>query len=157
MALRWPAPSGENVTKILQVPPAGYAPEQALEIWKSPGFAPPGTTEEMCSGPGPTLVTVIVCAMLALPWVVVANVRLPGTAGSGAAPMPLSGTNCGLPEALSVVAKLACRAPATVGEKTKLTVQVAFGERAVGREQLGVATKSAELEPVTLMDVMLSA
>ena len=54
-------------------------------------------------------------------------------------------------------AKLACRAPATVGEKTKLMAQVAFGERAVGKEQLGVARKSAGLEPVTLMDVTLSA
>jgi hypothetical protein len=56
-AARWPAPTGENVTAILQAEPLGYAPEQPLFIWKSAGFAPLGSTEEMCSGALPELVT----------------------------------------------------------------------------------------------------
>src|ERR1700720_3755244 len=113
--------------------------------WKSAGFAPLGSTEEMCSVAVPALVTVMICARLVLPCVVVAKARLPGarvTAGTGEAPKPLSGIVCGLPGALFAAAKLAWRAPAAVGEKTKLTLQVAFGKTTVGREQFRVAQKS---------------
>src|ERR1700730_506803 len=158
LAVRWPAPSGENVTATLQVEATGYAPEQALATWKSAGFAPLGRTEEMCRVALPALVTVMLCAGLLLPCVVLAKVRLPGArvmAGSGAAPLPFRGIDCGLPGALSAAAKLAWRGPAAVGEKTTLTVQVAFGKRTVGNEQLGVATKSEGLAPVTLTEDMV--
>ena len=56
-AVRWPAPTGENVTAMLQLEPLGYVPEQGLFTWKSAGFAPLGSTEEMCSGAPPELVT----------------------------------------------------------------------------------------------------
>jgi hypothetical protein len=52
---------------------------------------------------------------------------------------------------LLLVLKLAWRIPETVGENTTLTVQVAFGERTVGTEQLGVARKSEGLAPVRPM------
>jgi hypothetical protein len=71
--------------------------------------------------------------------------------------VPLRGIDWGLPGALSAAAKLACRVPAAVGEKTTLMAQVAFGERTVGSEQFGVATKSEGFAPVTRMEVTLSA
>ena len=58
LAVRCLAASGENVTEMLQLEATGYAPEQALVIWKSAGFAPPSRTEEMCSVAVPALVTV---------------------------------------------------------------------------------------------------
>ena len=100
------------------------------------------------------------CAGLVLPAVVLVKVRLPGTrvtAGSGEVPLPLRGIDCGLAGALSVAAKLAWRVPAAVGEKIRLIVQVALGERTVGNEQFGVATKSEELTPMMLTEVRLSA
>ncbi len=58
-AVRWPAPTGENITAMLQLDPAGYAPEHALFTWKSARFAPLGSTEEICSDALPELVTVM--------------------------------------------------------------------------------------------------
>src|SRR5260370_9383420 len=113
----------------------------------------------MCSVAAPELVTVTLCAGLVLPWVVLAKVKLPGvrvTAGSGEAPVPLTGIDCGLPGALSVAARLAWRVPAARGEKTTLMLQVAFGARTVGNEQLGVETKSEGLAPVTPTELRLS-
>src|SRR5258708_40106436 len=102
-AVRWPAPTGENVTAMLQLVPAGYAPEHALFTWKSARFAPLGSTEEMCSDALPELVTVMFCTRLELPSVAVAKLRLPGvrvTARTGDAPSPLARVDCGLPAPL---------------------------------------------------------
>jgi len=60
LAVRWPAPSGENVTVMMQLVFTGYAPEQAVATWKSEGFAPLAKTEEMCRAAVPALVTVMV-------------------------------------------------------------------------------------------------
>ena len=57
VAVRWPAPTGENVTAMLQPPPLGYVPAQAVLTWKSAGFAPLLSTEKMLSGALPELVT----------------------------------------------------------------------------------------------------
>src|SRR5258707_3755710 len=110
----------------------------------------------MCSVAAPELVTVTLCAGLALPCVVLAKVKLPGvrvTAGSGDAPAPVRGIDCGLPGALSAAARLAWRGPAAAGEKTTLMVQVAFGARNLGNEQFLVATKSAGFDPWTVSEV----
>ena len=71
--------------------------------------------------------------------------------------MPLRRIDCGLPGALSLTVKVAWRGPAAVGENTTLTVHVALGERTVGTEQLGVATKSEELAPARAIALTLSA
>jgi hypothetical protein len=63
---------------------------------------PPGRTDEIFKAELPELVTVMVCAALEFPWIVLAKVRLAGTrvtAGSGDTPVPLSGIDCGLPGA----------------------------------------------------------
>src|SRR5260370_16721343 len=105
----------------------------------------------MCGVALPALVTVMVCAGLVLPCAVVGNVKLPGisvTAGRGATPVPVNGTVCGLPGALSAIASEACRSPAAVGEKTMLIVQVPFDDTTIGTVQFGVAAKSAVFSPV---------
>src|SRR5712671_1341358 len=89
-----------------------------------------------------------------------AKLRLPGvraTVGTADAPLPLTKIDCGLPAALSRTVKLAWRVPAAVGENTRLTEQVAFGESTVGTEQLGVATKSEAFAPATPIAFTLSA
>src|SRR6266849_6933226 len=131
LAVRCPAPSGANVTLMVQ---EEFGARGALHVLpaklKSPGLEPLRRTEEMCSVALPALVTVMVCAGLVLPCAVVGNVKLPGisvTAGRGDTPVPVNGTVCGLPGALSAIASEACRSPAAVGEKTMLIVQVPFG------------------------------
>src|ERR1700731_4280898 len=112
----------------------------------------------MCSVAAPELVRVTVCAGLVLPCEVVAKVRLPGdrvTDGRAAAPVPMRGIDWGLPGALSRATRLAWRVPTKLGEKTMLMVQVTLGARTVGREQLGVATKSEGSAPATRTDVRL--
>ena len=82
---------------------------------KSEGFDPPRRTAEICKVAEPALVTVIVCGTLAVPWVVAAKLSVPGLnviAGRGARPMPVSGTVCGLPGALSETVRLELREPA---------------------------------------------
>ena len=160
LAVRCPAPSGANVTLMVQ---EAFGARGALHVLaaklKSPGLEPLRRTEEMCSVALPALITVIVCAGLVLPCAVVGKVRLPGvkvTAGRGDTPVPVNGMVCGLPGALSVTASEACRGPAAVGENTMLIVQVPFGERTVGTVQLGVAAKSAVFAPVSAKEFTLS-
>src|ERR1700687_5536102 len=112
----------------------------------------------MRSVAAPELVSVTVCAGLLLPCEVVAKVRLPGdrvTEGRAETPVPLREIDWGLPGALSIATRLAWRDPAALGGKTMLMVQVTFGVRTVGTEQLGVATKSERFTPATLTDVRL--
>ena len=159
IAVRWPAPSGENVTLIVHEAFGANGPLQVLLVKvKSPGFTPLNATEEMCRAAMPALVTVIGCAGLVAPCAVDAKVRLAGvsvTAGSGATPVPVSGIACGLPGALSATVRDACRGPAAVGEKTMLIVQVLFGKRTVGTAHVVVAAKSAAFAPVTVTEFRL--
>jgi len=64
----------------------------------------------------------------------------------GAAPVPVSGTLCGLPAALSETPTAALRAPAAVGVNVTFTVQNPFTTS--GPEQLFVWPKSPALDPV---------
>ena len=59
-AVRDPAPSGVNVTLIVQVAFGASAPLQVLVMLKSEGFDPPRSTDAMCSVAEPALVSVIV-------------------------------------------------------------------------------------------------
>ena len=66
----------------------------------------------------PVLLSVITRAGLAVPTAWLANVRLPGDKETvGAMPVPVRGTLCGLPVALSAIKMLALRMPETVGVK----------------------------------------
>src|SRR5579862_1730149 len=66
----------------------------------------------------PVLLSVITPAGLAAPTAWLANVRLPGDKETvGAMPVPVRGTLCGLPVALSTTEMLALRIPEPVGVK----------------------------------------
>src|SRR4029077_4991349 len=47
VAVRWPTPTGENAAAMVQPAPLECVPAQALLTWKSAGFAPLLSTEEM--------------------------------------------------------------------------------------------------------------
>src|SRR5271155_4279294 len=78
----------------------------------------------------PLLVSVTLCAELAVPTVCDEKVRLVGarvTAGAGAATaVPDKGMVCGLPLALSAIETEAVRAPLAVGLKVTLIAQFAL-------------------------------
>jgi hypothetical protein len=71
-------------------------------------------------------------------------------------PFPLNATVCGLPGALSVIVRAADRAPAAVGLKVTLIVQVA--PAATDVPQVLTAVKSVLLAPaITLADKLRTA
>jgi len=72
----------------------------------------------------PTFVSVTVFAALVTPIACVPKFKLVGESFA-AVPVPLSGTCCGLPEALSVTLTAALRVPVAVGLKVTLIVQLA--------------------------------
>jgi hypothetical protein len=73
-----------------------------------------------------------------------------------AAPAPLTGTDCGLPEALSVKTMLDALLPAELGLNTTDAVQVP-PEGATLAQPVAVGTKSVAFVPLETMDVMVSA
>jgi hypothetical protein len=72
----------------------------------------------------PTLVSVTVFAALIVPMATVPKLKLLGESFA-VVPIPLSGTCCGLPLALSVMLNAAVRVPVAVGLKVTLVVQLA--------------------------------
>jgi hypothetical protein len=68
-------------------------------------------------------------------------------------PVPVSGTVCGLPAALSVIETEAVRMPFAVGVKVTLMVQ--FAPAATLVPHVFVCEKSVELVPVTPMLVIV--
>ena len=73
---------------------------------------------------------------------------------AGKTPTPVSGTDCGLPGALSVTFTAALRFPVAAGVKVTLMLQLLFGGSDEG--QLLVWPKSPLFAPVIWIDVMLS-
>src|SRR5581483_4608062 len=98
----------------------------AGEMEKSPALAPPRPSPETTRSAVPVLVMVRVCAAL-----LVFTNWLPKLTGSGAAviagatPVPLSGTEWGLPAALSLIRSDAERFPVTDGVKVTSIVTLA--------------------------------
>jgi hypothetical protein len=72
----------------------------------------------------PTFVSVIIFAALVTPMATVPKFKLVGESFA-VVPVPLSGTCCGLPAALSVTLTAALRVPLAVGLKVTLIVQLA--------------------------------
>ena len=100
----------------------------------------------------PLFVSVIVCGPLVVNTFCEANVRLVGEIDAAAppvVPVPLSATVCGLPLALSLTETDAVRAPATVGVKTALMVQLP--PAATDEPQVLVCEKSPGSAPVIVM------
>jgi hypothetical protein len=69
-------------------------------------------------------------------------------------PTPVSGTDCGLPEALSVTLTAALRFPVVVGVKVTLILQLLFGGSDEGQSL--VWPKSLLSVPVIRIDVIVS-
>ena len=88
-----------------------------------------------------------------------ANVKLVGarvTAGAlPLAPVPVRGTVCGLPVALSVMLMLAVRVP--VADGVNVMPIVHFALTAMGEAQLSDSVKSAAFVPVMKIEVSVSA
>jgi hypothetical protein len=60
------------------------------------------------------------------PTAVLGNVRLVGVTATGAKPVPVNFTSCGLVAALSVKVSAPVNAPATLGSNVMFTVQLLF-------------------------------
>jgi hypothetical protein len=103
----------------------------------------------------PTFFRVTVLAALVVPTVTEPKLKLLGVS-SAVVPVPLSGTCCGLPAALSVTVKFALRAPVVDGLNVKLTVQFAAAASELP-QVVAVSGKSAASAPVTAMLLMVSA
>ncbi len=77
----------------------------------------------------PGFESISICDALVTPTVVLGKVRLVGlkdTMGAvGAVPTPVSGMDCGLPEASSVKVMAPARVPVAVGVKVTFTAQLA--------------------------------
>ena len=98
----------------------------------------------------PVLVTVTGAAVLLVPTRTPVKLRLTGdSVATGATPVPLIGTVCGLPGALSVNLTVDDRLPVLVGANITLIVQLAFAAREEG--QLLVCEKSA----VLLLEILM--
>src|ERR1700751_2548951 len=102
----------------------------------------------------PMLVRVMALATLT-PVATSPNDRLAG-ANLAVVPVPLSGTCCGLPVALSVMLMAAERAPVAAGLKSTLIVQAALTAREAP-QVVAVLMNSALLLPVIAMLEMASA
>jgi hypothetical protein len=152
--VRVPDAVGVNVTLMVQLAPAATELPQVLVWAKSP-------LAEMLvrlSEALPVLESVTDCAALVVPTVWLAKVseeaeRLT-TGAEAAAPVPVRLTDCGLPEALSVMLRLLDRVPDAVGVNVTLMVQ--FAPAATELPQLLVCAKSPLFVPVTAMLVRFS-
>src|SRR5437899_5687985 len=105
----------------------------------------------MVSGAVPEFRSVDDCEALVVPTSCDPNARLVGVSvTAGAVPVPLNATVCGLPVALSATWTLAARAPAAVGAKLALIMQLAPAASMVGLSgHVVVLPKSAAFAPVT--------
>ena len=110
---------------IIQLPPTAILAVQVFVSEKSPALAPVIVMLVMVNEAVPVLLRVI-----AVPAVVVPRETVPKAADVGASvtmgavPVPLKPAVCGLPEALSVMATEALRAPVAVGENVTLIEQL---------------------------------
>lgn len=154
LALKLPVEPGSNVTAAVQLAPAARPPVQFLVVnVKSEGFAPPLLTPVNVIEVAPVLVMVTLCGLLLLPSCTVPKLRLLGT-NCITVPVPLSGTDWGLPEALSVMETFALKFPEVAGVKVTVIVQLAPGPRL--EPQLWLWLKALALAPPMLMPPMLN-
>jgi hypothetical protein len=122
--LRAPVAVGLNFTLMLQLAPAANELPQVCVCRKSPALVPVIAMEVIDRANVPMLVRVTVLAALVVPTVTEPKLRLV-TDNLAVVPIPLRGTNWGLPLALSVTLREALRAPVAVGLKVTLIVQLA--------------------------------
>jgi hypothetical protein len=153
LAVRAPVPVGIKVTLAVQFALAARLDPQLLASEKSPGFVPLSATPEMFIVAVPVLVAVTVWAELVVPMTWLEKDKLDGERLiTGAVPVPVRVTVCGLLEALSVIVTVAARLP--VAEGVNVTLIAQFAPAATDVAQVLVWLKSPLLVPVTAMLVM---
>jgi hypothetical protein len=114
---------GLNVTVIVHDDPAATPPVQLLVCEKSPVTVIALTVNVAVPG----LLTVMGFVELLLPTNTPVKLRLAGpTVAAAATPVPLKGTVCGLPVALSLILSEDDRLPVFPGVNVTLIVQLAF-------------------------------
>jgi hypothetical protein len=124
LAVRLPVAVGVKVTLIVQLAPVATLDPQLLACAKSPGFVPATAIEEIVRATLPLLVSVTGCEALGVPTAWLLKVKLLAeTPATGAVPVPVRLTVCGLPLALSVIVRVPVRVPVAVGVKVTLIVQ----------------------------------
>ena len=126
-ATRVPAAVGLNVTLMAQLAPAATeAPQvEAGAREKSALLAPTTLMPLMLSGAVPELVKVTLCELLRVltAWLVKVTL-LELSVATGAVPVPLRLTVCGLPAASSLILMVPLTGPEVVGEKVTEMVQL---------------------------------
>jgi hypothetical protein len=160
VAVALPVTVGANVTPTAQVPAgATAAPVQVFELMaKLAAFVPESATVATFNVAPPELVTVMTCAGAVDPITVAPNVTdAEDRVASGAVPLPLRDTVCGLPEALSVKVSVAEAAPVTVGLKVRPTTQVALGATLAPLQVLVATANSEAFAPPNTTVEILSA
>jgi hypothetical protein len=168
LAVRVPDALGVNVAEIVQEAPAASVlglSGQVVVRAKSVGLEPVIDMLVMVSGPLPVFLRVDDCAALVVAIACVPKVRLPGvseTAGPGGGdvelPVPLSAAVCGLPDASSVILRLALRLPVADGENVTDTEQEAPAGTVLGLVgHVVVQPKSPGFVPDTAMPEIVSA
>ena len=143
-----------KVTLIVQLAEAAREPPHVGVCAKSPGLVPASVMLVIVIAVVPTFLRVTVLTGLVVPTVTVPKFRLVGER-LAVVPIPLSGTCCGLPLALSVTVKLAVRLPVVEGLNVRLTVQLLAAAKELA-QVVAVSGKSAASVPVTAMLVMVN-
>src|SRR5437879_6525279 len=116
-----PVAVGLNVTLMVQFALAAKELPQPLVCAKSPGLTPASVMLVMVIAVVPMFFRVTVLAALVVPTVTEPKLTEAGVIWA-VVPVPVSGTCCGLPAALSVTVKLALRAPVVEGLNVRLMV-----------------------------------
>jgi hypothetical protein len=147
---------GVNTTLIVQFAPAARLAPQLFVKLNSAAFAPASAMLEIVSAAVPVLVSVIICGGLGMLINCGGNVT---PAGGGEmigmpTPVPVKGTECGLPAASVAMLTEADFAPTLVGVNT--TVKVQFAPAARLAPQPFARMNSAAFGPVSVMLMMLS-
>jgi hypothetical protein len=156
--LNAPAAAGWNATVKVQVAAAASVlPQLLVGIVKEDALLPPTAIEVMPSGADPVFFKVTVCGADVAPTAVLGKLSLAGVnVTAGAVPVPFKATVCGDPEASSVTARVALKAPATVGANATPIVQ--FVPVANAPPQVfGPMTKDDALGPQRAIEPMVNA
>jgi hypothetical protein len=126
LPVRFPICVGSKVTLTVQLAPAASELPQVWVCAKSPALVPVIAMAVIVNVVVPTLVSVTVFAGLAVSMATVPKLKVVGESFA-VVPIPLSGTCCGLPAALSVTVRAAMRVPLAVGLNVTLMPQLAPG------------------------------
>lgn len=117
-----PPTVGSKKTPMEQLEPTDKLLPHELSGPKSEGLA---VTLAMIRGAAPVFISVTVCGRLLVPTYWFGNMMLEGEMlVIGTRPVPVSVTDCGLPDALSVMVRDAVRVPVAVGLKVILMEQL---------------------------------